>query len=152
MNRIAYTILIGALLGCSVDAAEPVEGLGTTSQALSSAHAGREHKQRKLQQCLDVLTADSCCGFPGDRGNELGVGQFCVNDDYCARNDGARTCSSAENGLTDHESFFCTMPCDPGAEGNTCGEGAACECEEEIGCGCTPIACSENPPEGCEEP
>lgn len=95
--------------------------------------------------------ADSCCGFPGDRGNELGVGQFCTLDEHCAGNAEAKVCSSFENGQTDHVSFFCTIPCDPDAEQNICGTGARCNCEE-VGCGCVPIACLENPPAHCEAP
>lgn len=95
--------------------------------------------------------ADSCCGFPGDRGNELGVGQFCTRDEHCAGNIEAQVCSSFENGLTDHVSFFCTIPCDPNVDGNICGTGARCNCEE-VGCGCVPIACLENSPAHCEEP
>lgn len=93
--------------------------------------------------------AHSCCGFPGDRGNEFGVGEFCVTDKHCAGNQGATLCSSIENDLTDHVTFFCTIPCDP-AEPDVCGEGAFCSCEE-VGCGCTPVACTENLPEGCDE-
>jgi hypothetical protein len=95
--------------------------------------------------------ADSCCGFPGDRGNELGVGQFCTRDEHCAGNVEAKVCSSFENGLTDHVSFFCTIPCDPNVEEDVCGTGARCNCEE-VGCGCVPVACLENAPAHCEEP
>lgn len=95
--------------------------------------------------------ADSCCGFPGDRGNELGVGQFCTRDEHCSGNAEAKVCSSFENGQTDHVSFFCTIACDPDAQENICGTGARCNCEE-VGCGCVPIACLENPPAHCDAP
>jgi hypothetical protein len=93
----------------------------------------------------------SCCGFPGDHGNELGVGKFCKTDKQCRKNSAAKLCSAFENDKADHKTFFCTMPCDPSSPVNVCGAGATCNCEE-LGCGCTPIACINNPPEGCKGP
>jgi hypothetical protein len=126
---------------------------------------GREHRGRKHRhhhdndgdrdgddRPLPPEVAESCCGFPGDYGNELGVGKFCVTDEDCAKNSTATICSSAENAVSeDHQTFFCTLGCDPNATENVCGNGARCNCED-VGCACAPISCIEHPPAGCEGP
>lgn len=123
------------------------------------ARHGRRHRPPSPPRCepadagapISDEVAESCCGVPGDRGNELGVGKFCTRDEHCAGNAAATLCSSIENDITDHKSFYCTIPCDPNQLENICGEGASCICEE-VGCACTPTSCVENPPNDCEEP
>lgn len=116
------------------DAGDPGDGDGEGEHADAGEHAEPE----------------SCCGFPGDSGNSLGVGRFCETNEQC-EGTAATFCSSAENGQTDHQSFYCTLGCDPDDGTNPCGEGAVCACEE-VGCGCTPVSCIDNPPEGCTGP
>jgi hypothetical protein len=126
-------------------------------------HRGRKHRHHHHDEdddCDDAPpkkdlppeVAQSCCGFPGDCGNELGVGKFCVTDEDCAKNSAATICSSAENPVSeDHKTFFCTLGCDPNATENVCGSGARCNCED-VGCACAAISCIEHPPAGCEGP
>ena len=162
LNRLATMFaFVIPLVGCA-DAAttadEPIvaeeakETLGTNEQTLKSG---------VLDELLGVTCGaflegqeaelHSCCGQPGDRGNELGVGKFCFIDGACKGNKVAKYCSSAENAEGDHKSYFCSMPCDPASPTNTCGSNAACTCEESGACGCAPIACIESPGEGCDE-
>jgi hypothetical protein len=148
--------------GSSGDDAEECEDAESTAHA-ESEHGAEGQTTTEEEQSTGSVgecgatgatgpdLADSCCGFPGDRGNELGVGQFCTRDEHCSGNAEAKVCSSFENGLTDHVSFFCTIACDPDVQENVCGTGARCNCEE-VGCGCVPIACLENPPAHCEAP
>lgn len=173
-----YSYIPGLLLALACNNAEPTsaevtneeQSFGILQSAIStdSAHSrgdrtrhrhGRHHHRRPSPRCeegdarapISEEVAESCCGIPGDRGNELGVGKFCTRDEHCAGNAAATLCSSIENDITDHKSFYCTIPCDPNQLENICGEGASCICEE-VGCACTPTSCVENPPNDCEEP
>lgn len=79
----------------------------------------------------------SCCGQPGNPGNELGVGKYCQQHSDCA-------------GQGDYCTFgamaqFCSRACKP--DQNDCGSGATCLCSFE-GCGCIPDECIKPPP-GC---
>ena len=89
----------------------------------------------------------SCCGFPGDKGNELGVGKFCASISDCIGNR-AGICSSLGNtaGST-WKTFFCTFTCTPSDGGDPCGSGATCQCDPMSGrgCACTPNSCVNNP-------
>lgn len=176
MQRYSYIPCLLIALGCNVEQpALEEQNLGSLQSALSTGSAqargqhqrdathrrnGRRHHRRPPPRCeaeadagapIGEDVAESCCGGPGDTGNELGVGEFCTRDEHCAGNAGATLCSSIENEITDHKSFFCTIPCDPNQPENICGEGAICNCEE-VGCACTPTSCIENPRSGCEEP
>lgn len=77
----------------------------------------------------------SICGEPGDQGNELGIGQFCMFLEDCADTVDARLCSN----IGDAETWFCTRTC-PEGDDTVCGTGAACTCGTG-GCGCTPTEC-----------
>ncbi len=80
---------------------------------------------------------DSICGFPGDTGNELGVGQYCETLNDCTETEAAWLCSN----IGDETTFFCTKTCaneDAGVE--VCGTGTTCTCGNG-GCGCTPDTC-----------
>jgi hypothetical protein len=123
---------------------------GQSSRDDRHGHHRDRCSDREIVKVLEEVST-SCCGFPRDRGNELGVGKFCLTDKQCKRNAGATLCSSIENEVADHRSYFCTMLCDPNSPVNICGAGAACNCEGDA-CACTPVSCLQNPPEGCEGP
>jgi len=136
------------------------EGNRFRDQPESHRHDGDEHESHldhpepicgapDLITLLDQVHA-SCCGFPRDAGNEVGVGKFCLTDRQCARTS-ATICSAAENATADHTSFYCTRICDPTAANPGCGSGASCNCEGEA-CVCTPTSCIQHPPEGCDGP
>jgi hypothetical protein len=85
----------------------------------------------------------SVCGHPGDTGNSLGVGKFCMKLSDCTSNTKAILCST----LGSNNAYFCTMTCTPPANdmGSTeCGENAYCQCgsgSAQSGCGCYPTSC-----------
>jgi hypothetical protein len=85
-------------------------------------------------------TPFSACGHPGDKGNSLGVGQYCTGTGCPAT---APICSSIENvdGGTEN-TFFCVQPCTPCSPAGFCGSGASCVCKAAGECGCTPDSCT----------
>jgi hypothetical protein len=90
-----------------------------------------------------AMIGNSCCGQPGDKGNSLGVGQFC-NPDPCT-GDKAIFCASLGG---DDRQHFCTFPCSvPDGGMDPCGENAFCACRGGQ-CGCAPTSCM-NEPDGC---
>lgn len=97
---------------------------------------------RDLAVAPDLHAAPtSCCGKPGNPGNELGVGEFCHTNAECTKK--ATTCASSFGpGLN-----FCTMPCAMGGGNAQCGSGAQCECGQGQ-CVCVPGECLMPPP-GC---
>ena len=90
------------------------------------------------------LAVFSVCGHPGDVGNSIGVGKFCMKLTDCTSNTKATLCST----LGSDNAYFCTMPCTPPANDMTpsteCGENAYCQCgsgSAQSGCGCYPTSC-----------
>jgi hypothetical protein len=100
----------------------------------------------------DLLVLSSC-GHPGDTGNSLGVGKFCMTIADCTAN-GAKTniCSAAGNGLnpSPDDTYFCTIfPCHPDGGATLCGENASCACDTGgTNCACTPDSCLGPTPDG----
>ena len=88
----------------------------------------------------------SQCGKPGDVGNNLGVGKFCMLLSDC---DGkAGLCSSLGNGPDPaaSDTYFCTILCKSDG-GVDCGDNATCTCGDANGmggCACTPNSCLGN--------
>jgi hypothetical protein len=82
----------------------------------------------------------SNCGHPGDQGNALGVGKFCMGPSDCVMNTMATLCTSIAN----PDNFFCTFSCMKNGPADQCGAGASCQCEGA--CGCFPDACNGGPP------
>jgi hypothetical protein len=89
------------------------------------------------------LAVFSVCGHPGDPGNSLGVGKYCMKISDCSANTKATLCST----LGSDNAFFCTIPCTAPVNdmGSTeCGENAICQCgsgSAQSGCGCFPTSC-----------
>ncbi len=79
----------------------------------------------------------SNCGRPGDPGNSLGIGKFCMKQSMC--NPGT-VCTQ----IQDPDNYFCTKLCTASDGGtNDCGENAHCACDPQgRGCGCFPDACN----------
>lgn len=79
-----------------------------------------------------------CCGQPGDKGNALGVGEYCT---------GFNTGCTGQAGfcanISDPKLHFCTMTCTMGST-TACGTGASCQCQNGQ-CGCVPDACLNMP-------
>src|SRR3954469_277454 len=86
-------------------------------------------------------TPTSCCGAPGNPGNEKGVGKFCNTSLDCTGRP-ANVCSSTFSPIF----HFCTKACMPTVPGD-CGSGASCQCVN-MNCICAPGECV-TPPPGC---
>jgi hypothetical protein len=85
----------------------------------------------------------SCCGIPGNPGNELGVGKFCQTSMDCSGLKASICASTFAPNLT-----FCTLPCTMGGGNAQCGSGATCQCGGANQCACVPGECLMPPP-GC---
>ena len=83
------------------------------------AACGGDDGQRPIDAAVDAFQSE--CGFPGDMGNEVGVGKFCASLSDCGST--APLCSS----LGDENTHFCTRTCQMGST-TTCGTGAECVC------------------------
>jgi len=83
----------------------------------------------------DTEPFESDCGFPGDEGNELGIGLFCDSQAICAEA-GLPFCST----LGDPNTHFCTKTCTMGST-DQCGTATECTCNANNQCGCTPSIC-----------
>ena len=124
-------VLIRALAAAAVILA--LAGCGGDSPGASDMATGKD------------MALFSVCGHPGDTGNSLGVGKFCMKISDCSSNSKATLCST----LGSDNAFFCTMPCTPPANdlGNSdCGENAFCQCgsgSQQSGCGCYPNSCTQ---------
>jgi hypothetical protein len=79
----------------------------------------------------------SKCGNPGDLGNELGVGKFCLSLADCENTPMAGLCSSIGDPMT----HFCTKTCSATGSAGQCGTLTTCTCNSSNQCGCTPNAC-----------
>jgi hypothetical protein len=84
----------------------------------------------------DTQPFESDCGFPGDPGNELGIGKFCASLSDCSDTEAAPLCST----LGDPNTHFCTKRCDMGST-DQCGTSTECTCNGSNQCGCTPTTC-----------
>src|SRR4051794_1945100 len=84
----------------------------------------------------------SCCGKPGNPGNELGVGKFCQDSLDCTSIKATICAATFSPNLT-----FCTFSCSMTGPANQCGSGAQCQCANGQ-CACIPGECAMPPP-GC---
>jgi hypothetical protein len=87
-------------------------------------------------------TPTSCCGVPGNPGNELGVGKFCQDSLDCTSLQANLCAATFAPNLT-----FCTKPCMMGGGNAQCGSGGVCQCAQNQ-CACVPAECV-TPPPGC---
>ena len=87
------------------------------------------------------LSISSLCGHPGDTGNSLGVGKYCMDSTMCMGKM-ASVCSTLMP-IPQGPVYFCTFPCDPNATTNACGENSTCTClgSSASTCGCVPDVC-----------
>lgn len=81
----------------------------------------------------------SNCGHPGDVGNSLGVGKFCLSLSDCSENVQAFLCTQIAN----PDNYFCTFACKADGGVDQCGEAASCQCSGNQ-CGCFPDACNHS--------
>lgn len=127
-------VLIFGLASAAVSIAAVFAGCSSDEKTATPTEAGT---QPVSDAGFDVK---SSCGHPGDQGNSLGVGLFCVNISDCENNTKAKLCTT----FGDPENFFCTFRCDKDAGDGVCGENARCACNASgTACGCYPTRCDE---------
>jgi hypothetical protein len=102
-----------------------------------AACGGGAEPREAIDAASDVDAFESDCGFPGDPGNELGIGKFCASISDCSTTAEAPLCSS----LGDDATHFCTKTCTMGGPANQCGTATECVCNGNNQCGCTPSVC-----------
>ena len=90
---------------------------------------------------VDPRDLVSCCGHPGENGDNLGIGHYCVNSKDCMGLE-AFLCA----GEFDTTVHFCTKPCQ--VDAGACGDKASCRCKG-AGCGCVPNSCFPAPLPSC---
>ena len=142
LGGLAGLIGIACLSACP--AATPVESPDMTVTAI--------HDMAKPKGDMAIL---SQCGHPGDNGNSIGVGKFCMSISDCT-GAGMKTniCSSLGNGVNPDpgDTYFCTVyPCHLDGGTMECGENATCTCGSGggmTGCACTPNSCLGPAPDG----
>lgn len=91
----------------------------------------------KMPDAAEPDAFESDCGKPGDVGNELGIGKFCLSLSDCADTVAAPLCSS----LGGPDTHFCTKRCTMGGPADQCGTATMCVCNGSNQCGCTPSVC-----------
>lgn len=136
----ALLLLVSALAACRTPPLDFDGGMPSTDLAGGGGGGG---SRVDLSVAPDLhVTPTSCCGVPGNPGNELGVGKFC-NDSVACATVKANVCAATfAPGLT-----FCTMACSANAGNTQCGSGAQCQCGMGQ-CACVPGECVMPPP-GC---
>src|SRR4051812_2031467 len=114
---------------------------GTDLATGTSADGGGRHDMSAARDLAGPPT--SCCGAPGNPGNELGVGRFCMDSVDCQSVNANICASTFAPTLT-----FCTMACSMNGPAKQCGSGATCQCGAQGQCACIPGECTTAPP-GC---
>ena len=115
-------------------------GAGCGSDTNSSADLATEAPDLSASPDLTPppdLVFSSSCGQPGDPGNALGVGKYCVMQTDCMS---GTICTHPFNASV----YFCTMPCSDTGAATQCGDGALCQCQNGQ-CGCVPAMCAALP-------
>jgi hypothetical protein len=131
-----------AVVGCSSSSSS-----GVTTPKLDGGHDAATEMEASCVAPFDAAAyADSQCGQPGDKGNSIGVGAFCVTSNDCVNCLGSANGVDLCSDLGGPGTYFCTKLCtlpEGGADGGDsgCGENATCECGNNPPCGCTPNAC-----------
>ncbi len=114
--RLTTALFLGlSFLGCS-------NGNGTLSDAATPPDMSASS--------TGDMTLYSVCGHPGDKGNSLGVGQFCNFSDPSAPScpPTASLCSALGNSdPSNPPTYFCLKFCSGSPDaGSECGENASC--------------------------
>jgi hypothetical protein len=90
---------------------------------------------RDLAFPIDSSSSSWRCGRPGDRGDALGIGAFCLQLSDCINTRTAHICAT----LDDNTAHYCTMTC--GGDAGTCGDTATCMPSGKLGNLCVPNTC-----------
>jgi len=131
-GRILVALCAAGLVAGSFVACSSSDGGGA-----SPDDAGTEDEATDAFASFD---GRSNCGHPGDKGNSLGVGQFCIVIADCFDNAQAKLCTT----FGDPDNYFCTFRCNKDDPPGTCGEQASCQCDSQgSACGCFPDRCGD---------
>lgn len=141
--RALFASLILLLCACRTPPLDIGAGDGGLPGANDLAVAGGGDMRRGRDM---HFPPNSCCGNPGNPGNEQGVGKFCMTSGDCA-GQMANICAT----VADPTFTFCIKVCSPNGGNAQCGSGAQCQCGMGggmMGCACIPGECTQPPP-GC---
>ena len=138
MPRLAALLLLLSAVACRTP---PIDFDGGLPPGAADMAGGRGDLPPRQPPDLRA-TPTSCCGVPGNPGNELGVGKFCQTSTDCANTLAPLCASTLAPNLT-----FCTKSCVMGGGAGQCGSGAQCQCAQGQ-CACIPGECVMPPP-GC---
>ncbi|HEX4461430.1 MAG TPA: hypothetical protein VIA18_25795 [Polyangia bacterium] len=132
--RKLIVVLALAMAGCGGSSKSGTGGNGSAGGSSSAAD----------MTMVDLWGPASTCGHPGDKGNNVGVGQYCMSVNDCPQT--APVCTDAENFLepANAQTYFCTITCTSG-DNSKCGDNASCICQT-IGCACVPTSCGTTAP------
>jgi hypothetical protein len=121
---------------------------GSSSAPATDAGHPETSKPTDSGKPSDAGEPFSACGHPGDKGNSIGVGQYCTESTQCPGT--APICSDIENSDADPtlNTFFCVIPCTGCEAPGFCGSGAECACLSAGMCGCLPTTCNGIVPDG----
>ena len=163
MKRLGVVVILGATLSaalalagvsCSSSSSPPsttvdsgtamdTGGGGDTGNGGGDSGAGAVDSGPCLAPYDAATVAKSTCGHPGDKGNSLGVGSFCIQQTDCSNcnpSTGATICTTA-GGSQAPTQFFCTLiGCTVDASVSGCGEGAICIAQQGV-TACVPTSC-----------
>jgi len=137
----ALLLLVSALAACRTPPLDFDGGVPGTADLAGGGGGGGGSRDLAVAPDLHS-TPTSCCGVPGNPGNELGVGKFCQSSFDCTSQKANICASTFAPNLT-----FCTTGCMMGGDPAQCGSGAVCQCAN-MQCACVPGECLMPPP-GC---
>jgi hypothetical protein len=93
----------------------------------------------------DLSGPASACGHPGDVGNSIGVGKYCMSIFDCPSTAIICTAINNANEPANDQTFFCTTTCKGLTDTTTCGAGAAC-LMQGANLACVPTSCGSVAP------
>lgn len=142
MRLLSSCVLALALIGCGGGGGSSSGGGGGTVAGGGSSGGGGGSSGP-----VDMFAANSVCGHPGDKGNSLGIGQYCTALKDCPST--APICTIIGNSLepANDQTYFCTATCT--TAGSTtdpaCGSGATCV-KQGANLACVPDSCGSVAP------
>jgi hypothetical protein len=140
MPRLFALLLLVSVVGCRTPPIDTDGGLPGSAVDMAVNGHGRDLATQPVHDLSGIPT--SCCGKPGNPGNELGVGKFCQDSLDCTSIKANICASTFAPNLN-----FCTLACSMNGGNAQCGSGAQCQCAMGQ-CACVPGECTMPPP-GC---
>lgn len=140
--RKLIVVLVLAMAGCGGTTKSGSGGGGGTA---GGSGTGGGSTAADMTPGGDLAGPESTCGHPGDTGNNLGIGKYCMTLGDCPTT--APLCTAIENGIepVNAQSYFCTTTCTSG-DNSKCGDNANCICQTANTCACVPVSCGTTAP------